>query len=272
MSYEIRKSDNTLLATIEEGKGINNDIISGIGLIAKLTSGYGATQSENFVHLAENFANMEAPTKPIKGQLFYNTEESCLYLCKDDKGEPKWEKMLTILTERDSEKTYQTGDLYFDVEENSLQIYNNGQWVKIGPDNYSIKRTSYNITDTDSYTTTTTVEIPFESNGTNLVTMKVVASEIIDEKDPKYGVNQPACSSWVYKFMVQSYFKGSLFTYITIGTPTYELVGRTDDVAKDWKIEFKDFNDNKLQLDVSGKGHSDNSKIKWVFDIEVVKA
>lgn len=272
MSYDIRKSNNEPLIIIEDETGINNDTISGIGLIAKLTSGYGKTQSENFVHLAENFANIVAPTKPIKGQLFYNTNESCLYLCKDDEGEHKWEKMLTILTERDGEKTYQTGDLYFDVEENSLQIYNNGQWVKIGPDNYSIKRTSYNITNTDSYTTTTTVEIPFESNGTNLVTMKVVALEIIDEKDPKYGVIQPACSSWVYKFMVQSYLKETLFTYTTIGTPTYELVGRTDDVAKYWKIEFKDFNDNKLQLDVSGKGNLDNSTIKWVFDIEVVKA
>jgi hypothetical protein len=40
--------------------------------IGKGYDGYGEIVAENFLHLLENFSNTTAPTKPVKGQLWYD--------------------------------------------------------------------------------------------------------------------------------------------------------------------------------------------------------
>ena len=83
MTYTIRHADNSKLIELES-EIIDTETVSGIGLIGYLTPNYGETQSNNFVHLVENFANYTFPENPLKGQLFYklssNTDGS-LYLC-----------------------------------------------------------------------------------------------------------------------------------------------------------------------------------------------
>lgn len=82
MAYTIIKSDGTILTTIPDGT-INTTSTS-IGLPGRNYAGYGQTLDTNFVHQLENFAGSNPPANPLRGQLWYNTNNSTLYVCPTD--------------------------------------------------------------------------------------------------------------------------------------------------------------------------------------------
>jgi len=82
MAYTIIKSDGTVLTTIADGT-INTTSTS-LGLPGRNFAGYGQALDTNFVHQLENFADSSPPTNPIRGQLWYNTNTSTLYVCPTD--------------------------------------------------------------------------------------------------------------------------------------------------------------------------------------------
>ena len=82
MAYTIVKSDGQILTTIADGQ-INTDSTS-LGLPGRNYAGYGQVLDTNFVHLTENFANTSPPANPLRGQLWYNTNNETLYVCPED--------------------------------------------------------------------------------------------------------------------------------------------------------------------------------------------
>lgn len=82
MAYTILKSDGTPLTTIPDGT-INTTSTS-IGLPGRNYAGYGQTLDTNFVHQLENFADSTPPANPLRGQLWFNTNNSTLYVCPTD--------------------------------------------------------------------------------------------------------------------------------------------------------------------------------------------
>lgn len=82
MAYTIVKSDGTVLTTIADGT-INTTSTS-VGLPGRNYAGYGQTLDTNFVHQLENFADTDPPPNPLRGQLWYNTNNSTLYVCPTD--------------------------------------------------------------------------------------------------------------------------------------------------------------------------------------------
>lgn len=82
MAYTIVKSDGTVLTTIADGT-INTTSTS-IGLPGRNYAGYGQTVDTNFVHQLENFAATTPPANPLRGQLWYNTNNNTLYVCPTD--------------------------------------------------------------------------------------------------------------------------------------------------------------------------------------------
>lgn len=82
MAYTIVKSDGTVLTTIADGT-INTTSTS-IGLPGRNYAGYGQALDTNFVHQLENFADTTPPANPIRGQLWYNTNNSTIYVCPSD--------------------------------------------------------------------------------------------------------------------------------------------------------------------------------------------
>ena len=46
--------------------------------IGKNYAGYGEIQNENFLHLLENFASGTQPTRPLGGQIWFDTSPSKL--------------------------------------------------------------------------------------------------------------------------------------------------------------------------------------------------
>lgn len=79
MAYTIVKSDGSILTTIADGT-INTTSTS-LGLPGRNYAGYGQTLDTNFVHTIENFADDNPPPNPLRGQLWFNTNDSTLYVC-----------------------------------------------------------------------------------------------------------------------------------------------------------------------------------------------
>jgi len=82
MAYTIVKSDGTVLTTIADGQ-INTTSTS-LGLPGRNYAGYGQALDTNFVHMLENFADNTPPANPLRGQLWYNTNNNTLYVCPTD--------------------------------------------------------------------------------------------------------------------------------------------------------------------------------------------
>ena len=82
MAYTIVKSDGTVLTTIADGT--INTTSTTLGLPGRNYAGYGQTLDTNFVHQLENFADTTPPANPIRGQLWFNTNNSTLYVCPAD--------------------------------------------------------------------------------------------------------------------------------------------------------------------------------------------
>lgn len=82
MAYTIVKSDGQVLCTIADGQ--INTTSSSLGLPGRNYAGYGQVLDTNFAHMLENFASTEPPENPLRGQLWFNTNNSTLCVCPED--------------------------------------------------------------------------------------------------------------------------------------------------------------------------------------------
>jgi hypothetical protein len=73
MAYLINKSDGSVLTTVSDGQ-IDN-LTTDLTLIGKNYSGFGEAFNENLVKLLENFASSSRPTKPVRGQIWFDVTE-----------------------------------------------------------------------------------------------------------------------------------------------------------------------------------------------------
>jgi hypothetical protein len=71
MSYIINNSRGNIVAVVPDG--VTNTSATNLALVGQNVTNYGTAQNENFVYLLENFASPTAPSRPILGQLWYNS-------------------------------------------------------------------------------------------------------------------------------------------------------------------------------------------------------
>ena len=127
MAYVINKTDGTAFTTLEDAT-VNND--TSITLVGRNYIGYGEAQNENFLFLLENFAHNTAPSKPIKGQLWFDTNIDVLKHYDGD----KW-VVVGAATLSDTEpENPGTGAFWLKTPHNTLHTYNGSGWVFIGPE------------------------------------------------------------------------------------------------------------------------------------------
>ena len=77
MAYTINRYNGTELIVLDDG---TIDTTTSLNLVGRNYVGYGEAQNENFVFLLENFSNANPPTRPLKGQLWYNSETQLTYV------------------------------------------------------------------------------------------------------------------------------------------------------------------------------------------------
>lgn len=105
MAYTIKRTNLTDLTTIQDGT--LNSTATSLSLPGRNYAGYGNVIDTNFVRLLENFASANPPANPIKGQLWYDTNNSKLKVCPaDNTTDPTaWAVLTTGTSQGDSGAT-----------------------------------------------------------------------------------------------------------------------------------------------------------------------
>ena len=127
MSYIINKTDGSELTTIVDGTF--DQTATDLTLIGKNTSTYGEAFNENFVHLLENFANNAAPTKPIAGQLWFDTNENRLKVYDGNLFKVSGGTIISALPPNNPV----AGDLWINPGTQQLKFYDGTTWILTGP-------------------------------------------------------------------------------------------------------------------------------------------
>ena len=87
MPYIVRKTSGEVVKVVEDG---SLDQSTGIYLIGKGYVGYGEYIFDNFIRLAESFANVTPPTNPLEGQLWYDVNSKTLKIWSIMSGNGSW--------------------------------------------------------------------------------------------------------------------------------------------------------------------------------------
>lgn len=133
MPYQINKWNGEELTVLEDGR-INAN--TSIKLVGRNYSGYGEIQNENFLYLLENFAGLGAPTKPVVGQIYYNTTTKVLNLYDGT----NWNPVSAAAITDDPSITPAEGELWIKNSTKQLFVYDGttpyseSGWKLIGPE------------------------------------------------------------------------------------------------------------------------------------------
>jgi hypothetical protein len=127
MPYSINHYDNTSLATVADG---TIDQSTSLKLIGKNYAGYGEIQNENFLYLLENFAGITEPTRPTKGQIWYDSSTSKLKFY-DKNG--NWRTTGGAEVGGAEPTGLTTGDFWFNTDTDQLNAWNGSKFIIIGP-------------------------------------------------------------------------------------------------------------------------------------------
>lgn len=138
MSYRLNFTDtaNNPRGIVVEDQSLNNTDTD-LAFVGKNFPGYSQFIGENFLHLLENFARSTPPTKPVIGQLWYDTGT----LVTPAKPQLKvfdgtlWTEAGNIKKSvvKPSVQTSIVGDLWVDTTNQQLYLFTGNAWTLVGP-------------------------------------------------------------------------------------------------------------------------------------------
>lgn len=136
MSYQIDHTDKPNYGTITvEDQTVN--VEKSVGFVGKNYTGYSKVIAENFLHILENFASATAPSNPVVGQLWYDTEADVV----EENRQPQlkiwdstnWVPAGNIKKASSTPLNAIKGDLWTDTTNQQLYLYSGSNWVLVGP-------------------------------------------------------------------------------------------------------------------------------------------
>ena len=131
MAYIVNKTDGSQFTIINDGEKKDPRDITGVCslfLIGKNYATYGEFQNENFIRLLENSANTAAPLNPLRGQLWYDTQEKKLKVYSGTRF-----KILGTNTTTNAPTVADVGDFWWDTTNYQLYVYDGTEWLLVGP-------------------------------------------------------------------------------------------------------------------------------------------
>ena len=128
MAYAIDRYNNTLLTTVEDG---TVDQTTDLKFIGKNYAGYGEIQNENFLFLLENFSGANQPSRPISGQVWFDSGTSKLKFYDGT----QWRTTGGAEVGATEPTGLATADFWWDTGNDQLYVYNGTSFVLIGPQN-----------------------------------------------------------------------------------------------------------------------------------------
>ena len=129
MSYILNKTNGSIIAIVADA---SIDTTADLIFVGRNYAGYGEIQNENFLKLLENFSNPSAPSKPIEGQLWYNSNNKHINIYDST----NWKSLATLEVNSNNPINIvvpTTGDLWYDTTEQQLYVFNGLSYTLIGP-------------------------------------------------------------------------------------------------------------------------------------------
>jgi len=127
MPYVINKTNGQPLLTLDDGA---LDTTTSLSLVGRNFVGYGELQNENFVHLLENFAGNNPPSRPISGQAWFNTLSNVLHVYDGT----KWIVVGSAPLSETAPEDPSIGAFWYKTPIGILYIYDGNEWILVGPD------------------------------------------------------------------------------------------------------------------------------------------
>jgi hypothetical protein len=127
MAYIINKFNGEQLIVLEDG---TIDTTTSLGLVGRNYVGYGETQNENFVYLLENFANISPPSRPLVGQLWFDTVNKVVNVYDGI----NWYPIGNALLRNTAPTNPNLGAMWLDTNANQLKLWLGTGWREIGPE------------------------------------------------------------------------------------------------------------------------------------------
>lgn len=151
MTYTVDFTDGTKTAISVINSAVNTS--TNIGLVGQGYRNYGEVIAENSLHMLENFASGSAPSKPVEGQLWYDSTNNQLKYFDDtvaNSGNWKPVASMTVQSSPPSLVGETDGHFWLDSDTGLLSLYYSGSWISISDvagDTRVESRTRYDIND-----------------------------------------------------------------------------------------------------------------------------
>jgi len=126
MAYTINKTDGTVVTTITDGTVDNT---TSLQLFGKSFSGFGEGLNENLVKLLENAASTSAPTSPLRGELWFDTNTAQLKVYDGSVFKPTG----AAKSQATEPTSASAGDLWHNSTDDQLYVYTGSAFLLVGP-------------------------------------------------------------------------------------------------------------------------------------------
>ena len=130
MAYTVNKTNSVTSPnqyTVQDGV-LNTQ--TDLTFVGKGYAGYGEIIAENFLHLMENFANTSAPTKPITGQLWWDSTNNKLQVYNGTRFQTAGG---SAPYQSDAPSNMAAGDIWIDSDTGQMYYYSGTASVLVGP-------------------------------------------------------------------------------------------------------------------------------------------
>ena len=127
MPYILTKTNGTTLTTVDDA---SLDTTTDLFLVGRNYSGYGNPVNENFIKLLENFNNATPPSKPLQGELWFNSSSKTLNVCYDGAN---FKGLANLFVQTTTPQSSAVGDFWWNSQSQQLYGYNGSNYTLIGP-------------------------------------------------------------------------------------------------------------------------------------------
>lgn len=129
MPYTLIKTNGNVLTVVNDA---SLDQTTNLTFVGKNYAGYGDLVNENFLKLLENFANTAAPTRPVTGQLWFDSSPTVnsLKVCYDGSN---FKSVAVLHSGTSAPAINNVGELWWDSASEQLKTYDGRQYKVIGP-------------------------------------------------------------------------------------------------------------------------------------------